>query len=73
LSTKKNAYAKAVLKLKPGTGIQVNRREYMRTNSIGSVKEIKNFIKKEYNNSNVLFNVEQVGREMLIYKKTTSK
>lgn len=61
-------YDDALSNLTAGAGIVVNRREFMRSNNIGSVKEITSFLK---NKSSVLkskLKSKNVGRDILIYK-----
>lgn len=68
LTAKSSPYDNAISNLSSGSGIIVNRREFMRTNNIGSVKEIPKYIKLKSSDLKIKLKSKNVGKEILIYK-----
>lgn len=68
LTSKSNPYDNAISNLSSGAGIIVNRREFMRANNIGSVKEIPKYIKSKSSDLKIKLKSKNVGKEVLIYK-----
>lgn len=59
----------ALTRLKNGNGLLLNRRQFMRTNHIGTVSAIPAFVRKKQSALNLKLAVKNIGYSTLIYAK----